>query len=186
MRLGLLVGLVGLSWPSWAYAHSESAAPVFVNGLIHPTLNATHLLALVAVGVFAGTSGGRARWAYPASSLGATALGGTFGFTWPHADPMTVASALFLGLLAWSLVSRTEIVVACSALIVLGAAHGYAHGVGMQGHGGWEFGAGLLLTMGLLQATGLLLGFALGPLRTTGNAAVATVTCLLGLYVLLG
>ena len=57
MRLGLLVGLVGLSWPSWAYAHSESAAPVFVNGLIHPTLNATHLLALVAVGVFAGTSG---------------------------------------------------------------------------------------------------------------------------------
>ena len=176
MRSMLLVGLAGLAYPFGAGALVVSEAPRFIDGIIHPTLNPIHLFAMVAVGVFAGISDGNARWAYPASSLGATSLGGMFSFFWPNAEPMAAVSALFLGLGAWSLVSRSPTIIVCSAIMLLGAAHGYQHAAGILDYGGLKFGAGLLLAMGMLQGTGLLLGFALGPLQTRGTVAVASVS----------
>ena len=46
-----------------------------MSGLAHPFLGPDHVLAMVAVGLFAGLSGGRARWAYPAAFLAGMATG---------------------------------------------------------------------------------------------------------------
>ncbi len=62
--------------PAAAMAHTGAGAhgTPFESGLLHPILGADHLLTMVAVGIFAAVSGGRALWAYPASFVGASRL----------------------------------------------------------------------------------------------------------------
>ena len=73
--------ILALIAPTAALAHTGIGAhgAPFASGLAHPLLGADHLLAMLAVGLFAGLTGGRARWAYPAAFLAAMLLGGVLG-----------------------------------------------------------------------------------------------------------
>lgn len=50
-----------------AQAHPGHGPAGFVTGFIHPLTGWDHLMAMLAVGLWASQLGGRARWALPAS-----------------------------------------------------------------------------------------------------------------------
>ena len=117
-----------------ASAHTgDHPAAGFAAGLTHPLLGLDHLLAMIAIGLWAAQQGGRALWAVPAAFAGAMALGG--GLAWsgialPHSEIAVALSVLVLGLL---IASRRQWAVAAGMALAAGFAlfHGYAHGLEM-------------------------------------------------------
>ena len=71
-------------------------------GLGHPIGGLDHLLAMVAVGLWAAQMGGRALWFVPGAFVSLMLLGGALAFTGvalPHVELGIAASLLVLGLL---------------------------------------------------------------------------------------
>lgn len=117
-----------------ASAHTGGhTATGFAGGLAHPLLGLDHLLAMIAVGLWAAQQGGRALWAVPAAFVAAMGLGGMLawsGGVLPHVETALALSVLALGLLIatqrrWAVTAGMAIA-AAFALI-----HGYAHGLEM-------------------------------------------------------
>src|SRR5467141_374249 len=74
----------------------------FGSGVAHPLHGLDHILAMVAVGLWAAQLGGRARWAVPASFVGVMALGGALavsGLRVPFTEEGILLSVLVLGVL---------------------------------------------------------------------------------------
>src|SRR5438552_1574202 len=66
--------------PVSALAHTgHGDASGFTHGFIHPLGGLDHVLAMVAVGLYAAMVGGRALWLVPLAFIGAMALGGIAG-----------------------------------------------------------------------------------------------------------
>ena len=130
MRYLLLVLAVALAFPPEALAHPGHAGPSFGGGLAHPLSGVDHLLAMLAVGLWAGQIGGRARWILPGAFVLVMAGGGWLGMTGvplPGVEAGIAASVLLLGLLVataakWPLIAATPLVAAFALL------HGHAHG----------------------------------------------------------
>ena len=70
----LALALLALA-PETAMAHSGHAAGGFSVGFMHPLGGLDHLLAMVAVGLFAWHLGGRALWLVPAAFVATMAIG---------------------------------------------------------------------------------------------------------------
>ena len=181
-----------LLMPQSASAHSaletDAAAHIapILAGIIHPMLHPTHLLAAITVGLLAAVSGGTARWAYLVSSFGAVVLGAVIGYSWPLPHPVLVVLVLTTGLAVLSLLARSSLVAFCAALALLGGAHGFSHGLEVRALGSPLFGVGVLTAIVLLQVNGFGLGFALGTLKPAITRAVAALTLLTGLMVVVG
>lgn len=117
-----------------ASAHTGSHTPTgFANGLTHPLSGLDHLLAMIAIGLWAAQQGGRALWAVPAAFVGTMILGGGLalsGLSLPHVETGIAASVLVLGLL---IATRRQWSVMAGIAIAAGFAmfHGYAHGLEM-------------------------------------------------------
>ena len=63
-----LVLVATIAVPTIASAHpGHEGAPGFIHGFLHPLGGLDHILAMVAVGLFAARLGGRALWLVPAS-----------------------------------------------------------------------------------------------------------------------
>lgn len=169
--------------PLPALAHPEDGDHGgLIAGFLHPVMGVDHLLAMLAVGLWAALAGGRALWAYPAAFLAAMAAGGLVGIGGPEVavmEPAILASVVVLGA-ATALALRLPILVSVAMLAVFGLAHGYAHGV--EGPAGLDTGyaAGFLLATAALHAAGLGLGLWLGrgtllPAARALGAAVAAI-----------
>ena len=61
--------------PGAALAHPGHDAGGFAHGLVHPLGGLDHVLAMVAVGLYAALLGGRALWLVPATFVGVMAIG---------------------------------------------------------------------------------------------------------------
>jgi urease accessory protein len=84
-----------------AHTGTEHAAS-FASGFAHPWTGLDHMLAMVAVGLWAGLNGGRALWAWPLAFVGVMVAGGAFGIAGlavPMVEPGILASVIVLGLL---------------------------------------------------------------------------------------
>jgi urease accessory protein len=164
-RLGLFM-LFGV-FPAVAHAHSGHGVEGIGNGILHPLVGLDHLVAMVAVGVWAAQLGGRSVWAVPVAFLGAMAVGGLLGaggFPLPLVEPGIVGSVVLLGVLVMLAVSMP---VWAGMAVVGGFAlfHGFAHGAEMPGGaGGVGYGIGFLLATGVLHAAGIAGGIALKQL----------------------
>ncbi|MCK8785033.1 HupE/UreJ family protein [Roseomonas sp. NAR14] len=163
-----LVATLALS-PLPASAHTGIGhAAGFTAGFLHPLGGADHLMAMVAVGLWAGLLGGRALWALPAAFLGTMALGGALGMAGvalPMAESGIVASVIVLGALA-ALAARLPVAAAAGLAALFGLFHGHAHGTEMlAGAGALAYGAGFLLATALLHGLGLVVGTGLGRER---------------------
>jgi urease accessory protein len=142
-------------------------------GLSHPFLGFDHLLAMVAVGLWAARRGGRALWLAPAAFVGAMALGGLAGFvgaTLPAGEHLVAGSVLALGLLL--ALPRTPALAAGVPLIALfGAFHGFAHAseLPLQASA-WRYAAGFLAATAALHAAGVMAGLRVtaASLRASG------------------
>jgi urease accessory protein len=151
--------------PTVASAHPGHEGAGFVHGLLHPLSGVDHILAMVAVGLFAARLGGRALWLVPASFVTAMALAGAAGMTGlslPHVEAGIALSILVLG--AAIAFQTTMPVAAAMALVAFFAVfHGYAHGAEMpETASGLAYGGGFLAATAALHMAGVGLGLLIG------------------------
>ncbi len=133
----------------------------FSSGFSHPLFGLDHLIAMLAVGLWAAQLGGRARWFVPAAFVTVMALAATLGrsgIAISGVEQMIAASALVFGLL---IANATRLPAWGSmALVALFAAfHGFAHGTEMPATAGSiTYGAGFMFATALIHAAGVGLG----------------------------
>lgn len=147
--------------PVAVFAHPGHGKPTFPLGIAHPFAGADHLLAMLAVGLWAAQLGGRARWALPAAFVAAMTTGvllGIAGFTLPAVEGVILGSVLLLGA-AVAVATKLPASAAAALVALAGAAHGFAHGAELPAGGtvgAWL--AGLVLATAALHAAGIAFG----------------------------
>ena len=144
--------LLFLSGPALAH-------PSGVSGFMHPFAGLDHLLAMLAVGLWASQLGGRWRWAVPLAFVTAMSAGALSGMNFSFVEPMVAASVLALGLLVALQVKLRAAGAAIAALFAL--FHGMAHAAELPvGAEPAAYFAGFILATALLHGAGILLGLA--------------------------
>jgi urease accessory protein len=158
----------------------------FGSGLAHPLHGLDHLLAMIAVGLWAAQLGGRARWLVPASFVGVMVVGAVLamsGLRIPFAEEGILLSVLVLGIL---IVVAARFPLAASMMIVGAFAlfHGHLHGTEMPVNAvGYAYGAGFALATAMLHGCGIGLArvsqsVKLPVVRWAGAAIAVTGICL--------
>lgn len=183
--LGLVLALAATP----AVAHTgHGAADSFSAGLLHPVFGADHLLAMLAVGLWAALAVPRLAWVAPAGFLAGMLGGGIAGFagvTVPGVELAIVASVVVFGLLALAAV-RLPTLAGFAAAGLFGAAHGLAHGAEMPlGGSAAEYAIGFLLATAALHGLGVAAGLATHRFRGRRLAqAAGGAVALIGAYLL--
>jgi urease accessory protein len=159
MRSLRLIPAALLALTTAAEAHTgHGATNAFTAGFSHPLGGMDHLLAMVAVGLWAGLAGGRALWLWPASFVGAMVLGGALGMAglpMPFVEQGIVASVIVLGLAA-ALAFSPSVAVGAVIVALAGLFHGHAHGTEVPADAsGLAYAAGFALATALLHAAGI-------------------------------
>jgi urease accessory protein len=137
---------------------------------MHPIGGLDHVLAMVAVGVFAFVLGGRALILVPLSFVGMMAFGfllGANGVNLPFVELGIALSSVVIGAVAAS--GRSMPVAAAMSLVGLFAIfHGHAHGAEMPADAtGLEYALGFMAATALLHAAGI--GAAMGVAKVAGR-----------------
>jgi urease accessory protein len=134
------------------HAHS------FASGFAHPSTGLDHILAMVAVGLWAGLNGGRALWVWPAAFVGVMLAGGALGVAGvavPMVEPGILASVIALGLLVL-MAARLPVALGAALVAVFAVLHGHAHGAELPGGAAaTTYAAGFALATAALHALGL-------------------------------
>ena len=166
-----------LLMPTMAFAHPGHpghTAP-FTEGWMHPLGGVDHILAMVAVGLWAATSTDRrGLWALPLGFVAAMILGGVLGAAGVHlpaVEPMILASSVILGL-AVALALRPSLGFALPVAALFGLFHGHAHGAEGPAAGLAAYAAGFVLATAALHLAGIGLG-KLGASRILGAVTAA-------------
>lgn len=172
-----------------AFAHLDPAEHgSLMAGLSHPLSGADHILAMVAVGLWASQIGGRALFAVPAAFVGTMAVGfllAVSGIDIPFVEPAILASVIGLGLLV---ATAARLPVAASAAVVglFALFHGHAHGGELGAAGAFQFGLGFLVATAALHAAGVGLGMALGRMGPLVTRLLGVATAVGGAALVLG
>jgi urease accessory protein len=180
--IGAATGLVvsaALTTPGVA-----AGGTAFAHGFMHPFLGFDHLLAMLAVGIWAAQLGGRARWAVPATFVALVGVGGALalaGVALPRVEAGIAVSLLVMGLLI-ATAARLPTWIGMLVVGVFALLHGHAHGSELPMQVA-EFGdgAGMLTATALLHAIGFGLAtavrgrvrFAQQGIRLSGAAIAA-------------
>jgi urease accessory protein len=142
-----------------AFAHPGHDATGFSAGILHPLFGLDHILAMVAVGLWAALRGGRAILVWPVAFVGAMLAGfglAQFGFVVPVLETMIAASVIGLGtVLALGL--GAPVLLGTGLIATFGLVHGFAHGQEVSGSVP-AFAAGFAIATATLHAAGLALG----------------------------
>lgn len=157
-RLLLPLGLAVTASP--AFAHLDPGAHgSLMAGFSHPLFGLDHVLAMVAVGLWAGLQGGRARWALPVSFVAVMALGfglSMLGVPLPFVESMILASVIVLGLLV-AVAARVDMRVGAGLVGLLAVFHGHAHGTELGQAGALNYGLGFMAATIVLHVIGIAL-----------------------------
>jgi urease accessory protein len=159
-RLLLFIGTFVISLlPTIAFAHVKAGETVgFWHGLEHPIGGLDHILAMLAVGLWAVQLGGYAVWAVPLSFVGVMTLGGVLGILGvplPFVEHGIVASDLILGGLVL-MATRLPLAVSIGIVGLLAVFHGYAHGAEMPKEAqALSYAAGFMVATAGLHLFGL-------------------------------
>jgi urease accessory protein len=151
--------------PSLASAHTGvGETNGFLHGLTHPISGLDHILAMVAVGLWAAQIGGRALWLVPSAfvlAMAGSSVWGHFGLPLPGVEQGILASDFALGLLIL-VAARFPLAVSIGVVSVLAIFHGYAHGAEMpETASGLTYGAGFVLATAGLHLLGIGMGLAI-------------------------
>lgn len=168
--------------PTLALAHPGHGAG-FLAGLDHPIAGLDHLLAMIALGLWAAVIGGRALWALPLAFVSAMLVGGVMGVAGvvlPGAEPVILASVIVLGAAA-GMLARPGLPVAVAAVALFGLAHGNAHGLEATATGFAGFAAGFVLATLALHGFGIAAGRAMLATRRWIGLGIAGAGLLLAL-----
>lgn len=173
-----------------AQAHTDHAAGGFADGFMHPLGGLDHLLAMLAVGVWAASLGRPMVWALPVTFPVLMAVGGVLGMAGlplPYVEAGIAVSVVVLGLVilaAW----HAPVSVALLMVGIFGVLHGYAHGAELPTAAEpGAYTAGFVLATALLHLAGIAIGLlqllprGAQALRAGGAAMAAA-----GVWILLG
>lgn len=172
--------------PVAALAHPGHGEGGFWPGFLHAFHGIDHVLAAIAVGVWAARLGGRALWALPLAFVAAMAAGaalGAAGVHVPMVEPMIAVSVLLLGGLV-ALDARFTAALGALLVAVFAPFHGAAHVAEMPASAALlSYTAGLLVSTALVHAGGMgaalvlrarpaVLRIAAAPVALTGLALI--------------
>ena len=150
-----------------ALAHLDPAAHgSLAAGLSHPLFGLDHILAMVAVGLWAALLASRHRralWPVPSAFVAMMAAGfaaSVLGLKLPLVEPMILASVIVVGLAVLSAL-RIGIGAAMAIVGLFAFFHGHAHGGELGSAGAPVFALGFALSTALLHLSGIGLGAAL-------------------------
>jgi len=186
-----LVTLLFLLLPTLAQAHTGVGhTDSLSHGFLHPIGGLDHLLAMLAVGLWAAQLGGRALWAVPTTFVSIMVLGGVLGITGaglPFVEQGIVGSVLILGVLIAAAV-RLPLAASMGLVGLFALFHGFAHGSEMAaGSSALSYSMGFVLATSLLHLTGIGLGMIIQKaarpvlVRWAGGAVAVA-----GLYLMVG
>jgi len=188
-RLSLVLAItVAATLPAFAHldpiAHGSVAA-----GFTHPLFGLDHILAMVAVGLWAAMQGGRAIWIVPAAFVGTMTLGfagAIAGMPLPFVEPVILASVIFIGI-AVTLALPVPTAAVAGMVGFFAFFHGHAHGGELGQAGAWEFAVGFILATAVLHLVGIGIGLSFGRFggKVLGRIAGAA-TALGGLWLAFG
>lgn len=188
VKYGLALAGVGVAGPALAHT-GIGAGHGLLAGLAHPFTGVDHLLAMVAVGLWAGLIGGRARFAFPAAFLGMMIVAGFWGMSGASLAGVEIGiavSVLVLGL-AIALKARPPLLAGAAACAIFAIFHGHAHGAELpEAAGGLGYALGFVLATAALHGVGLASAQALtlrSPLAARlagGGVALAGLVLLAG------
>ncbi|KFL29040.1 protein hupE [Devosia riboflavina] len=173
-----------------AFAHLDPGAHgSFAAGFSHPLFGLDHILAMVAVGLWAAMQGGKAVWIVPGAFVGTMAVGfaaAIAGVPLPFVEPVILASVIFIGIaIALALPVPTSAVAAMVGFFAF--FHGHAHGGELGEAGAWEFAIGFIAATAVLHAVGIGAGLALGRFGGKWLSRIAgAATALGGLWLTFG
>lgn len=170
-KIRLATGLAALLMPVAALAHGGHgvATAPFLDGLTHPLGGADHVMAMLAVGIWAVLAAAQGQrhaiWTLPLAFLVAMLAGGLAGgagIGLPAVEPMILASIVVIGA-AGALTLRLPQSVAVLIVAMFGAFHGHAHGLEGPSSGLVSYAAGFVLATAALHLAGIALART-GPL----------------------
>jgi urease accessory protein len=183
MTLNRILGTLALLLtPAIAFAHPGHGDNGLIAGIGHPLGGLDHLLAMLAVGLWAAQQQGAARWALPCTFVSTLLIGGLLGFeglNLPALESGIAASVLALGLVV-ALAVRPPLSMAVAATALFALFHGVAHGLELpEMSSPWTYAAGFVVATAALHAAGYavvrVLPRAAAPLiRLAGAASAAT------------
>ncbi|MEW6453354.1 MAG: HupE/UreJ family protein [Pseudomonadota bacterium] len=150
-----------------------------VGGLAHPFTGLDHLLAMVAVGLWASQLGKRAMIALPLLFPAVMAIGalmGANGIALPWVEAGIVASVVILGAVV-ALGVKPSLAVSATLVGVFALFHGHAHGTELPAAGSaLMYGVGFIAATLVLHAIGMGIGVAAKrplAMRYAGGAIAA-------------
>lgn len=178
-----LVAAVSAASIAPAFAHLDPVAHgSLAAGFSHPLFGLDHVLAMVAVGLWAAMQGGRAIWLVPLAFVGTMALGfgaAITGLPLPFVEPVILASVIFIGIaVALALPVPTPAVAAMVGFFAF--FHGHAHGGELGVAGALQFAAGFILATAALHAVGIGAGLLLSRFGGRSLSRIAGAATALG------
>jgi urease accessory protein len=183
-RFTLAVAFAVAVAPAWAHTGAGTTSD-FTAGITHPGNGLDHILAMVTVGLFAASLGGRALWAVPASFVIMMVIGGGIGLAGipvPAVEAGILASIIVLGL-AVALGRAWPVGEAMALVGALALFHGHAHGIEMPVEASVMFySLGFALATTFLHGVGVLIGTIVSgrsQVARLAGAAVAVVGVML-------
>ncbi len=185
-----LTPLFLLALATAAFGHPGHDATTFAGGALHPLTGLDHLLAMLAIGLWASQQATlRAKILIPVTFVAAMLLGGAATFAGLHLPafldgPGTVASVLVLGLFV-AMAVRLPLAIGMTLTAAFAICHGYAHAqhlvdltaAGSPATSPVDYAVGFLLTTACLHLLGFGIGMAAGRLaspKLVRAAGVAT------------
>src|SRR5262245_13833158 len=185
----LAVALTG-ALLSPALAHTGVAeVGSFTSGIAHPLDGTDHILAMVAIGMWAVLAGGRAIWIWPLAFVAAMLAGfavASWGLPMPLVEPAISSSVVILGLF---------VALAVQAPLWLGAAiaglfaffHGHAHGAEAAAASLIPYAIGFALATAGLHTAGIGVGVLVeGSIGRVALRAIGGAQVLSGLALMAG
>jgi urease accessory protein len=181
--LAALVAVAVTGFAPAAFAHvGDHSHMSFMEGLMHPLGGLDHILAMVAVGLWASQIGGRALWLLPLTFPAVMVAGGALGMSGvalPWVEAGIAASVMVLGA-AIAFALRPSLAVSLPVIGAFALLHGYAHGVELPADASaLHYAAGFVAATLMLHLIGIGLGLAAARIpvrfaaRTAGGAIAA-------------
>jgi len=151
----LLIALSLCVLPTFAFAHPGHGNGMFA-GMAHPWLGLDHMIAMMAVGMWASQQTGSVRWILPLSFVVMMVVGAVVGFGGVQlgvAQQVIAASVCVFGLVLSSAVRLPAVfcVVLTGCFAVF---HGYAHAAEAVGNSAVPYMAGFVVSTALLHVAG--------------------------------
>lgn len=147
----------------------------FLAGVTHPLFGLDHVLAMIAVGLWAAQIGGRALWQVPTAFVVAMLAGfglALAGLPLPFVEPAILASIIMLGLVVAMALRPAAPSWAMALVAGFALFHGHAHGGELGSAYALTFGAGFALATAALHAMGLIIALVFARALQAGSGLI--------------